>query len=110
MFNVHRLPLHGGSSAVPGSNSRHGHETVTLTSRQLRPRNTERSGRKQNAVSYMCSLNDALLPTGMIDQDETGLVDKGGVWDDVTKTVVINSTRFSSYTLSLIFLCHTLYQ
>ncbi|GFV85510.1 uncharacterized protein TNCV_3773341 [Trichonephila clavipes] len=32
-------------------------------------------------------------------------MDRGGGWDDVTKTVVANYTLFSSYTLSLVFVC-----
>ncbi|GFY13929.1 hypothetical protein TNCV_1295901 [Trichonephila clavipes] len=49
----------------------------------------------------MCSLNDAVLPTGVIDFDETGHMDRRYVSDDVTKTVVANSTLFF---LSLVFL------
>ncbi|GFW08657.1 hypothetical protein TNCV_2776781 [Trichonephila clavipes] len=38
IFNMHRPPLHGGSSVVLGSNSRHAsHDFVTLTTKLLRP-------------------------------------------------------------------------
>ncbi|GFY18514.1 hypothetical protein TNCV_2397411 [Trichonephila clavipes] len=41
----------------------------------------------------------------MIGLSETDPKDRGGAWDDVTKTVVANSTLFSRYTLSLAYLC-----
>ncbi|GFS47088.1 hypothetical protein TNCV_2052831 [Trichonephila clavipes] len=31
-----------------------------------------------------CSLNDAVLPSDVIGKDETGHMDRGDVWDDVT--------------------------
>ncbi|GFX31480.1 hypothetical protein TNCV_433211 [Trichonephila clavipes] len=34
IFNLHQPPLHGGSSAIGGSNSRHaGPETITVTTK-----------------------------------------------------------------------------
>ncbi|GFW11911.1 hypothetical protein TNCV_4529771 [Trichonephila clavipes] len=53
--------------------------------------------------SSTCSLNDAVLPTGEIEKDETDHSDRGGLWDDATETVVA-STRLVSF-----FVCHTLY-
>ncbi|GFX65391.1 hypothetical protein TNCV_4475111 [Trichonephila clavipes] len=44
----------------------------------------------------MCSLLDVVLPTGVIDEDETGQMDRGGEWDDVIKTVAANSTLFQA--------------
>ncbi|GFX29882.1 hypothetical protein TNCV_4750102 [Trichonephila clavipes] len=43
-------------------------------------------------------------PTGVIQKDETGHMDRRNEWNDVTKTVVSNSILFSRYTLRIVFL------
>ncbi|GFV83529.1 hypothetical protein TNCV_5120191 [Trichonephila clavipes] len=46
---------------------------------------------------WTCSLNGAVLPTGVIGCGETGHGDKAGMREDVTKTVIANSTIFLSW-------------
>ncbi|GFV01031.1 hypothetical protein TNCV_1009521 [Trichonephila clavipes] len=53
IFNVHQAPLHGRSSAILGSSSRHGDdESITLTTMLPRPHNA--------VVSEVKSLLDAI--------------------------------------------------
>ncbi|GFW81521.1 hypothetical protein TNCV_2881991 [Trichonephila clavipes] len=55
--------------------------------------------------SSTCSLNDAVLSTCVSGYGETGHIDRG-VWDDVIKTVVVNSTFLQAIHL-VSFLCAT---
>ncbi|GFT54971.1 hypothetical protein TNCV_2324931 [Trichonephila clavipes] len=62
--------------------------------------------RDKGLVLRLCS-NDAMLPTGVIGEDETGHMDRGGLWNDVTETVVVRSTLFQdTHLVSFSFVLH----